>query len=209
MTGPAICACRTGTGTGDVGAAHRLALAPVDRPPPAGFAGHVDVRDATPAELAEVGELRVQAYEAQDLLSAASSYRATLRELGTAPGAEVLVAVEDGQLLGTVLLQAFGPAAEVARSPDEAELRALAVAPTAQGRGVGGALLDEAIRRARANGARHLVLSTQPAMHAAQRLYRAAGFVRLPDRDWSPLPTVPLLAFGLPLTATVASPGGQ
>jgi hypothetical protein len=36
-------------------------------------------------------------------------------------------------------------------------------------------------------------------MHAAQRLYRAAGFVRLPERDWSPVPAVTLLAFGLRL----------
>jgi len=30
-----------------------------------------------------------------------------------------------------------------------------------------------------------VVLSTEPDMHTAQRLYRRRGYVRQPDRDWS------------------------
>ena len=159
------------------------------------LAGSVIVREVRAPELAEVGELRVRAYEAQDLLSASSSYKQTLRTLG-ADGGEVLVAVDGETLLGTVMLQPWGPASEVGRGADEVEMRALAVAPSAQGRGVGGALVAAAVRRSQAAGHRHLVLSTQPAMRAAQRLYRAAGFERLPDRDWSPVPGLVLLAFG-------------
>jgi ribosomal protein S18 acetylase RimI-like enzyme len=159
----------------------------------------VIVREVLPDELAEVGALRVRAYDAQDLLAASPTYAGTLRSLGSTGGADVLVAEDGGELLGTVMLQPWGPASEIARSAGEAELRALAVAPAAQGRGIGRLLLDEAVERARAGGAHHLVLSTQPAMHAAQRLYRAAGFVRLPERDWSPVPAVTLLAFGLRL----------
>jgi hypothetical protein len=55
------------------------------------------------------------------------------------------------------------------------------------------------VSRARHQGHGRLVLSTQLAMRAAQRQYLAAGFERLPDRDWSPLPGVVLLAFGLRL----------
>jgi ribosomal protein S18 acetylase RimI-like enzyme len=159
----------------------------------------VIVREALPDELAEVGELRVRAYAAQDLLAVIAEYADTLRGLGNGGGADVLVAVEDARLLGTVLVQPWGPASEIATGPDEAELRALAVDPGAQGRGVGRALLDAAVDRTRAYGADHLVLSTQPAMAAAHRLYRAAGFVRLPERDWSPVPGLTLLAFGLRL----------
>jgi hypothetical protein len=36
-------------------------------------------------------------------------------------------------------------------------------------------------------------------MKTAHRLYEAAGFTRLPDRDWSPEPSVVLLAYGLRL----------
>jgi ribosomal protein S18 acetylase RimI-like enzyme len=167
------------------------------------------VREVRPDERAAVGELRVLAYAAQDLLAASPAYADTLRALGSTGGADVLVAEDDrapgGALLGTVTLQPWGPASEIARDGGEAELRALAVAPAAQGRGVGRLLLDAAVRRARAHGAHHLVLSTQPAMRSAHRLYRAAGFVRLPERDWSPVPGLTLLAFGLPLGP--ANPG--
>jgi len=157
------------------------------------------VREAVPGELGEVGEMRVRAYAAQGLLAAVPEYADTLRGLGNGGGANVLVAVEDGRLLGTVLVQPWGPASEIAAGADEAELRALAVDPGAQGRGVGRALLDAAVDRTRAYRADHLVLSTQPAMVAAHRLYRAAGFVRLPERDWTPMPGMALLAFGLRL----------
>jgi ribosomal protein S18 acetylase RimI-like enzyme len=166
---------------------------------PAWLAGRVIVREVLPEELDEVGALRVQAYEAQDLLAASPAYAQTLRRLGADGAGEVLVAVDDGVLLGTVMVQPWGPHSEIGRGAAEAELRALAVAPAAQGRGVGRVLLDAAVDRVRARGVRHLVLSTQPAMRAAQRLYRAAGFERLADRDWSPVPGVDLLAFGLRL----------
>lgn len=83
--------------------------------------------------------------------------------------------------------------------PEEAEIRALAVRPDEQGSGVGGLLLREVISAARAAGVRHLVLCTEPEMLAARRLYERAGFVRLPDRDWSPLADTHLLVYGLPL----------
>ena len=37
----------------------------------------------------------------------------------------------------------------------------------------------------RQDGLAAVVLSTEPDMHAAQRLYRRRGYVRQPDRDWS------------------------
>jgi ribosomal protein S18 acetylase RimI-like enzyme len=160
------------------------------------LAARVIVREALPGELDEVGALRVRAYQAQDLLAAAPEYARTLHALGADGAGEVLVAVDGGALLGTVMVLPWGPGSEIGRGPDEVELRALAVAPAAQGRGVGQVLLAAAVDRARALGCRHLVLSTQPAMRAAQRLYRAAGFERLPERDWSLVPGVDLLAFG-------------
>jgi ribosomal protein S18 acetylase RimI-like enzyme len=112
----------------------------------------------------------------------------------------VLVAVDDHQILGTVMLEPYHAASEVARTHDEAEIRALAVAPDAQGKGVGRMLLHAVIDRAVRSRVHHLVLSTQPAMVAAQHLYAASGFIRLPDRDWMPAPRVPLLAYGRVLT---------
>lgn len=160
------------------------------------------VREAHPHELPAAGALRVQAYEDQDLLAAAPGYAATLRGLGADGAGTVLVAVDDaGGLLGTVMLEPWLPRSEVARTRDEAEIRALAVAPDAQGRGVGRALLRTVLDRAAASGATRLLLSTQPAMTTAQRLYASEGFARVPERDWSPFPGVTLMAYARPLAA--------
>jgi ribosomal protein S18 acetylase RimI-like enzyme len=153
------------------------------------------VREAYPSEMGAAGDLRVAAYKAQNLLDVNPPYADILWGLGADGGGEVLVAVEGARLLGTVMLEPWHPASEVARSADEAELRALAVAPQAQGRGVGTALLRAVMARASARGVRRLVLSTQPAMISAQRLYLSEGFTRIPARDWSPIPAVTLLAF--------------
>jgi ribosomal protein S18 acetylase RimI-like enzyme len=109
----------------------------------------------------------------------------------------VLVAEDAGHIIGTVTLEPFYRFSEIARSPGEAEVRALAVGPHAQHRGVGRALVAAVIDRATVKGIDRLVLSAHPAMTAAQHLYRLAGFTRLPARDWSPVPGGLLLAFGL------------
>lgn len=162
------------------------------------------IREAQPGELESVGELRVAAYEAQNLLAVKPDYADTLRALGTGERSAVLVALADGaspSLLGTVMVEPWHSGSEVALDADEVEMRALAVGPQAQGRGVGRALVCAATEQALTWGARRLVLSTQPAMTAAHRLYRAAGFTRLPDRDWSPVPGMTLLAFGRHLSS--------
>jgi ribosomal protein S18 acetylase RimI-like enzyme len=160
----------------------------------------VIVRDALPGELAEVGEIRVTAYQDAGFLSPGSVYAPRLRALGSDGDGTVLVAVDGGKIIGTVMLRSDG---QVVAGPDEAEIRALAVAPDGQGRGTGSALLRAAIERAARAGVRHLVLLTQPEMLAAHRLYQRAGFRRLPDRDWSPEPGSQLLAYGLRLGSGV------
>jgi ribosomal protein S18 acetylase RimI-like enzyme len=160
----------------------------------------VIVRDALPSELAEVGEIRVAAYLAGGHLSAESGYAPTLRALGADGHGQVLVAVAAaGQVLGTVMLQPWPHAGELVTGPGEAEIRALAVVPGAQRRGIGRALLREVIKRAADSGVRQLLLFTQRDMRAAHHLYQEAGFRRLPARDWSPVPGVTLLAYGLAL----------
>lgn len=158
------------------------------------------VRAVYPGEMGAAGELRVEAYRAQGLLAVKPDYAGTLRALGADGHGKVLIAVEDDRMLGTVMLEAWHPASEVARGADEGEIRALAVAPQAQGRGVGRALVRAVIDQAATCGMRQLMLSTQPAMTAAQRLYVAEGFTRIPDRDWTPVAGLTLLAFGRLLT---------
>jgi GNAT superfamily N-acetyltransferase len=161
----------------------------------------VIVRDALPGELAEVGEIRVAAYVADGFMSPDSGYAPTLRALGGDGDGEILVAVDEGggRMLGTVPLQFWPHGGEIGVGRDEAEIRALAVVPGEQGRGTGTALLKAVIERAKRAGVRRLLLLTQQEMKTAQRMYQRAGFLRLPDRDWSPVEGVNLLAYGLPL----------
>ena len=160
------------------------------------------IREVGPEELPAVGELRVRAYLAGGFLSPDSSYAPRLRALGASDDGTVLIATDGGdQIAGTIMLAIWPRTGQVVTGPDEAEIRALAVAPGAQGQGIGRALLDAAVARAGSQGARSVVLSTQPEMRAAHRIYERAGFTRLPDRDWSPDPETTLLVYGLRLDA--------
>ncbi|HET7013808.1 MAG TPA: GNAT family N-acetyltransferase [Streptosporangiaceae bacterium] len=154
------------------------------------------IRDATAAEMTEVAQVRVTAYQAGSHLE--QQYEQRLRELGADGIGDVLVAVTArGEITGTVMLQPWPHAGRVVTGPDEAEIRALAVLPRTQGEGLGKALLEAVIERARVRQVRHLVLFTQHDMVSAQHLYAKAGFARLADRDWSPEPGNLLLAYGL------------
>jgi ribosomal protein S18 acetylase RimI-like enzyme len=64
----------------------------------------------------------------------------------------------------------------------------LAVAPSARGRGVGVALMNECIHRARSAAATALTLHTTDLMQAAMRLYERLGFERAHDLDLEPAP---------------------
>jgi len=112
----------------------------------------------------------------------------------------VLVAVDAEQRMvgGVTYLPGPGPLAPIA-DPDEAGVRYLAVAPGAQGRGVGAALVADCVERARAAGKARLSLHTTATMTAAQRLYERAGFGRRPDNDRTLDSGLRLLAYALDL----------
>ncbi|MCU1538307.1 MAG: acetyltransferase [Humibacillus sp.] len=163
----------------------------------------ITIRAARPDEHDRLGELTAAAYLDEGLLDlgADDPYLSVLRDVaGRAQHAEVLVAVDaDGAVLGGVaFVEGPGPFADVA-CDGEAEFRTLAVAPAGRGRGVGTALVRECLDRARALGRRRVVLSTQPMMHSAHRVYERFGLVRAPERDWSPIPTLTLLVYVLDL----------
>jgi ribosomal protein S18 acetylase RimI-like enzyme len=157
--------------------------------------------------MAEIGDIRLAAYLADGFLSRESGYATVLQGLGAAGTGRVLVAVDGARILGTVMLQFWPEAGKVVHGPEEAEIRALAVAPSAQRLGAGNALLQAVITEAATSGVRYLALCTLPEMRTAHRMYERAGFVRLPERDWSPHPDSPLLAYGMPLGSPV--PDGE
>ncbi|NYG60549.1 ribosomal protein S18 acetylase RimI-like enzyme [Nocardioides daedukensis] len=156
------------------------------------------VRLAEPSEYAALGELTAAAY-ADFTLGPADPYVDKLRDArARAKEAELWVASDDsGTLLGCVTWCPPGSVWREISRPGEGEFRMLAVSPSAQGQGVGVALAEHCIALSRADGDSAMVLSSLPGMAAAHRLYARLGFERLPERDWSPVPGVELIAFRL------------
>jgi ribosomal protein S18 acetylase RimI-like enzyme len=174
----------------------------------------VQVRPVRPAEFEDAGALVVAAYRALPGAHLSGDYAALLADVARrASEADVLVAVggsdpddDCGELLGCVTFVAdrCSPWSELLEE-HESGIRMLAVRPDQQRRGVGRALVDACVTRARMLGREALMLHTTPWMLAAQHLYESAGFTRVPERDWTPEPAVPLLAYRLDLRPHYAS----
>lgn len=165
----------------------------------------LEVREVGDDEAEAAGELVVAAYAALSDGPDAEEhgYADELRAVGDrSRQAVVLVAVDDGRLVGCVTFvpDSASPLAEDLRL-GEAGVRMLAVDPAWQRRGVGRALVSACIERARAAGRDTLFLHSGEWMPAAHRLYESMGFRRVPGRDWLPVPGIPLLAFALDLAA--------
>ena len=153
---------------------------------------------ARPADFGRIAELTAGVYRDEQL--APEAYLSQLADVaGRAERAELLVVRDGGTVVGSVALVLAGEFGEITSSDDEAAFRMLVVDPAVRGRGVGELLVRACLQRARAAGKRRMVLSTEPRMTAAHRLYERLGFARLPERDWSPLPGVQLMAYALEL----------
>lgn len=158
------------------------------------------IRAPQPSELEPLGDLVVAAYDAIGANEDDDDYVPVLRDVARrAREAVVLAAVDDetGALLGcvTYVPDAANPWAEHLRE-GEASIRMLAVDPAAQGRGVGTALVEACLARARSEGRSSVFLHSLPIMTSAQRIYERLGFRRDPDRDWV-FPDFLLLGFEL------------
>lgn len=151
------------------------------------------IRRAGLPDADDVGVLTEGVYRAEGFGS--DEYAPMLRD-GRAriDGAIVFVATLGGRIVGTVTLALPATRFVNVCRPDEAEVRMLAVARDARGGGVAAALMDACERHAHAAGLAAVVLSTEPDMHAAHRLYRRRGYERVPERDWAIGPS-PLLVY--------------
>jgi ribosomal protein S18 acetylase RimI-like enzyme len=158
-------------------------------------ASSLSVQPARPEDFAAIAELTVAVYVDGGLAS--PDYASELADVaGRASRADLLVVRDTaGRVLGSVALVLRGDFGNVTASDDEAAFRMLVVDPAAQRRGIGELLVTTCLDRARAAGKRRMVLSTDPLMTTAHRLYRRLGFTRLPERDWSPVPGTDLLVY--------------
>lgn len=168
------------------------------------------VRAAVPADFPAIAELTVAAYQAAGQLDGTHGYARTLSDVaGRAGEGELLVAIDPatGAVVGSVVFVLPGTRFAEISGAGEAEFRMLAVDPAAQGRGVGEALARACVERAVELGLRAVVICVRDFVVNAQRLYARLGFVRFPERDWSPVDGVRLLALRLDLApaATVAA----
>jgi ribosomal protein S18 acetylase RimI-like enzyme len=155
----------------------------------------LSVDTARPEDFPRIAELTVSVYV--DGALASDGYTPQLADVaGRASRSDLLVVRDaDGRVVGSVALVLTGDFGEITTSDEEAAFRMLVVDPATRGQGIGELLVTTCLDRARAAGKHRMVISTDPRMTAAHRLYERLGFTRLPDRDWSPMPGTELMVY--------------
>jgi len=130
------------------------------------------------------------------------SYRATVPDVWSRIGdGLLLVAERRDDIIGTVHYYEPVPGETTGEEwpADWASFRLLGVHPEARGLGVGRVLVEECVRRARADGAPVLGLHTSEWMWVARDMYERMGFVRYPENDFYPRPDFVVTAYRLAL----------
>jgi predicted N-acetyltransferase YhbS len=149
----------------------------------------VRVRKSTVAERNDVVDLVTRGL-AEYRESAPIVHEGYLRySLQERPGAEQLVAVLDGRIVGSVV---FEPRASGRPTwpADVATFQTLVVDPAMRRMGIGALLVRACVDRARATGAPAIVIETMPWLTEATRVYGAHGFERWPAGDWDAAPLI-------------------
>jgi GNAT superfamily N-acetyltransferase len=167
----------------------------------------IEVREARSDEYEEAGRITAEAY--REFARPGQSWEDYLVRIADvaerAQRTTILVAVEDGHMLGTVTLELEGRT-DAGRDgsesgplePGQAHVRMLGVAPEARGRGVGRLLMDACIDVARRAGKTLLTLNTTERMKVARAMYGSMGFTQTEDVVFPD--GFVLLAYELPLT---------
>lgn len=140
------------------------------------------VRDYTPNDAAIFRDLNLAWVEA--FFTVEDEDRAQLEDPKTHildPGGAILIAEYEGEAVGTVgLVPGHGEGV--------LELIKMSARSDIQGKGIGRALMDAAIEKARAMGASQIWLETNTKLEAALALYRKSGFRELTGDELTPTP---------------------
>lgn len=161
----------------------------------------IQLRDARPSDEAAIRALTLAAYAEYAQIMAPAAWdglrRAIVAGLDQASAAERIVAERAGAVVGSVMLFPPAPAGPAGAGGRMVwpELRLLAVAPAERGHGLGGALVDACLERARAAGAPALGLYSSASLRAAIRMYQRKGFERVPEYDFQPPGAELIMAF--------------
>jgi ribosomal protein S18 acetylase RimI-like enzyme len=140
------------------------------------------IRQAEEGDAAAVAALWTEAYTARGPGGRSTPYeRGEFLESLRSGG--VHVAEWDGVVAGVVVVYPPGTDGRAIAGEGEAELSRLAVGAGTRGRGVGRRLVELCGDRARALGAKAIVLWSRPYQRDAHRLYESLGYRRAPQRD--------------------------
>ena len=171
------------------------------------------IREVRPKEYQRLGQLMVEIYaglEGFPTPEEQPAYYRMLADIGRLTeqqDTQVLVALSpEGDLLGGVVyygdMGRYGAGGTASQESNASGLRLLGVDPKSRGAGVGRALAEACIERARERGHAQVMLHTTQAMQVAWRLYQKIGFVRSPDMDFDQ-EGLPVFGFRLRLDGQV------
>ena len=138
----------------------------------------MELRNYHPADAQRVDELAVEAFsQFHDAYTDWPVFRTKISNMSAlSETGEIIVAELAGDIVGAVAY--IGPGKEKAAffRPEWPVMRMLVVALSARGRGVGRALADECLARARRDGANSFALHTSELMEIALPMYQRLGF---------------------------------
>ncbi len=103
-------------------------------------------------------------------------YATWILQSASAADAQVLVAADQGSVIGYLSLEGLGVT--------ECRIGLVAVDSAARGRGIGRALMAEGLRVAAAHGAQHILVVTQGGSLEAVSYYSASGFSPVKSETW-------------------------
>ena len=154
----------------------------------------IRLRDFDPADTQRIDKLAVTAFEQfKDAYTDWPVFQSKISSMSALAGTgEIIVAEYAGEIVGAVAY--IGPGSEKAAffQPEWPVMRMLVVSPDARGRGVGKALAEECLARARRDGADSFALHTSELMHVALPMYQRMGF-----RWLGPAPDIHGVKYGI------------
>ena len=157
------------------------------------------IREARDDELETVASLIVDAYAEYAAHMSPDAWSTFANDIANVRGrmsdAQLFVAEVDGRIVGSVTMFSGWRGSQ----EGAAGLRMLAVPPENRGSGVGRALMESCIQRAREAGKQRLLLTTTLEMAIARDLTESLGFLREPGLDHEPAPGVRYRGYALKL----------
>jgi ribosomal protein S18 acetylase RimI-like enzyme len=138
------------------------------------------VREASDVDIEGIAQFFTEAWRqsgpdapgfvgATDEVIAELTTRDALRERIGGPDRRMFLVREDGRVVGFAATKRI--------DPETVELAGIIVLPSCAGRGVGTALVDEALGRAKDERYRTMIVRTETTNHSARAFYEARGFV--------------------------------